>query len=214
MERMMLVPAATATTNNPSPQDVLKMIHARNEQQYTNIPQTVNPHLLEKFDIRQHASARRLETVESSQVYDALSLISDGLRPAATKLLNFLNDRIPWNQHGEVIVNNQVLTNSNIVDILTDLLSKRTNLVSNPVHINTIVAEMTRLNVPKSYINYKGMQARKRSPDPPPPAAATPVPQRNAAKNAQQQITSQSKRKKKKNQKGSSLTKFVNSLIL
>lgn len=63
-----------------------------------------------------------------------------------------------WNNKGELVVNNQVIEGSNIVDLISYLMRSRKSVLS-PVGFNIFWEGIRKLNIPREWIGNKSIQA-------------------------------------------------------
>ena len=60
------------------------------------------------------------------------------------------SDVISWNDNGQLVLDGSTIPNSNIVDLVNDLMRKRKGF--NPKHSNTFAKTLTKINVPDDYV--------------------------------------------------------------
>ena len=60
------------------------------------------------------------------------------------------SDVISWNDNGQLVLEGSIVRNSNIVDLVNDVMRKRRGF--NPEHSNTFVKVLTKINVPEDYL--------------------------------------------------------------
>ena len=57
------------------------------------------------------------------------------------------SDIISWNDNGQLVLEGSIIPNSNIVDLINDVMRKRKGF--NPEHLNTFTKALTKINVPE-----------------------------------------------------------------
>ena len=60
------------------------------------------------------------------------------------------SDVISWNDNGQLVLEGSTVPNSNIVDLVNDVMRKRKGF--NPEHSNTFAKALTKINVPEDYL--------------------------------------------------------------
>ena len=60
------------------------------------------------------------------------------------------SDVISWNDNGELVLDGSTIPNSNIVDLVNDIMRKRKCF--NPEHSSTFPKALTKINVPEDYV--------------------------------------------------------------
>ena len=60
------------------------------------------------------------------------------------------SDIISWKGNGQLVLEGSVVPNSNIVDLVNDVMRKRKGF--NPEHSNTFAKALTKINVPEDYL--------------------------------------------------------------
>ena len=60
------------------------------------------------------------------------------------------SDVISWNDTGQLVLERSVVPNSNIVDLVNDVMRKRKGF--NPEHSNTFAKALAKINVPEDYL--------------------------------------------------------------
>ena len=60
------------------------------------------------------------------------------------------SDIISWNDNGQLVLEGSVVPNSNIVDLVNDVMRKRKGF--NPEHSNTFAKALTKINIPEDYL--------------------------------------------------------------
>ena len=59
-------------------------------------------------------------------------------------------DVISWNDNGQLVLDGSTTPNSNIVDLVNDVMRKRKGF--NPEHSSTFAKALTKINVPEDYV--------------------------------------------------------------
>ena len=60
------------------------------------------------------------------------------------------SDIISWNHNGQLVLDGSVIPNSNIVDLVNDIMRKKKGF--NPEHSNTFAKALAKMNVPEDYL--------------------------------------------------------------
>ena len=60
------------------------------------------------------------------------------------------SDVISWNENGQLVLEGSIIPNSNIVDLVNDVMRKRKGF--NPEHSNTLAKALAKINVPGDYL--------------------------------------------------------------
>ena len=60
------------------------------------------------------------------------------------------SDVISWNDNGQLVLDGSTIPNSNIVDLVNDVMRKRKGF--NPEHSNTFAKALSKINVPEDYV--------------------------------------------------------------
>ena len=60
------------------------------------------------------------------------------------------SDVISWNDNGQLVLDGSTIPNSNIVDLVNDVMRKRKGF--NPEHSNTFTKALTKINVPEDHV--------------------------------------------------------------
>ena len=60
------------------------------------------------------------------------------------------SDVISWNDNGQLVLEGSIVPNSNIVDLVNDVMRKRKGF--NPEHSNTFAKAITKMYVPEDYL--------------------------------------------------------------
>ena len=59
------------------------------------------------------------------------------------------SDVISWNDNGQLVLDGSTILNSNIVDLVNDVMRKNS---FNPEHSSTFAKALAKINVPKDYV--------------------------------------------------------------
>ena len=65
------------------------------------------------------------------------------------------SDVISWNDNGQLVLEGSTVPNSNIVDLVNDVMRKRKGF--NPEHSNTFAKPLAKINVPEDYLRNPDM---------------------------------------------------------
>ena len=60
------------------------------------------------------------------------------------------SDLISWNDNGQLVLEGSIIPNSNVVDLVNDVMRKRKGF--NPEHSNTFAKALAKINVPEDYL--------------------------------------------------------------
>ena len=60
------------------------------------------------------------------------------------------SDVISWNDNGQLVLDGSTIPNSNIVDLVNDVMRKRKGF--NPEHSSTFAKALAKINVPEDYV--------------------------------------------------------------
>ena len=60
------------------------------------------------------------------------------------------SDVISWNDNGQLVFDGSIIPNSNIVDLVNDVMRKRKGF--NPEHSNTFAKALAKINVPEDCV--------------------------------------------------------------
>ena len=60
------------------------------------------------------------------------------------------SDVISWNDNGQLVLEGSILPNSNIVNLVNDVMRKRKGF--NPAHSSTFAKALAKINVPEDYV--------------------------------------------------------------
>ena len=60
------------------------------------------------------------------------------------------SDVISWNDNGQLVLEGSIISNTNIVDLVNDVMRKRKGF--NPEHSNTFAKALAKINVPEDYV--------------------------------------------------------------
>ena len=61
------------------------------------------------------------------------------------------SDIISWNDNGQLVLDGSTIPNSNIVDLVNDVMRKRKGF--NPEHSSTFAKALAKINVPEDYVD-------------------------------------------------------------
>ena len=126
-------------------------------QQYLNTRQ--NMETSQKIQPITPINLERNNSQELSKPHEDKSIletISSTFKNKAKNLLRFIkNDRIKWNDNGVVSYNGETMNNSNIIDLVNDVISPRNRVQiqhSQPENWKEFAHALYALNVPKDLI--------------------------------------------------------------
>lgn len=163
MKRMMLVPPQ----NLPSPlasklsrldaemKDVLNKADLDDETKLSAYSQVLSRYLSARAQYARPTPIPIVDVPTSSPA--AVEIQLDAIPKQYQKKAQLLIDHIRksphlgWNQRNEVVINGESLTNTNILDLVDDLVRPKTK--RNPRGIQDFVRELKKANVPQTLIN-------------------------------------------------------------
>ena len=70
--------------------------------------------------------------------------------PKTFQKLKDHSDVISWNDNGQLVLDGSTIPNSNIVDLVNDVMRKRNGF--NPGHSSTFAKALAKINVPEDYV--------------------------------------------------------------
>ena len=118
--------------SEPSP---VQMI-TQTEQTMTSESDTVTPsHQL-------NATDKQIIDFVSKTMQNSVKLLIQNLKDHS--------DVISWNDNGQLVLEGSIVPNSNIVDLVNDIMQKRKGF--NPEHSNTFAKALTKIKVPEDYL--------------------------------------------------------------
>ena len=84
------------------------------------------------------------------QIIDSVSKTMQNRAKLLIQKLKDHADVISWNDNGQLVLEGSIIPNSNIVDLVNDVMRKRKGF--NPEHSNTFAKALTKINVPEDYL--------------------------------------------------------------
>lgn len=97
---------------------------------------------------------------ESENIHDdskILNILPQGLRKQGSQLLEFLKtdpNKLKWNNRGEIIYKNNIITNSNLSDLLSLVLGQRKNY-KHVIGTDEFLQALQEMNAPKFFFKNK-----------------------------------------------------------
>ena len=131
--------------------------------------------------------------------------VPKGLQKQAGLLFDIIKDdvNIDWNDRGELIVNNNPIQNSNVVDLVNDVIRSRKNF--NPIGWEIFARKLYEINVPRDLIrNPTRLNYIQNTYDSPPPSPTNP----NTIKDAIRLLRSPAPRVDKKKRRTRSASRW------
>ena len=130
-------------------------LYTQTLQQYRNVRQNLEPAAASLLATPTSTSKESITNNESTKVYADKSIIETvptTYRTRASNLLRFIknDDKIKWNDNGIVTYNGRTLNNSNIIDLVNDVVRPRKR--SQPNRWQEFAQALDELNVPKDLI--------------------------------------------------------------
>ena len=84
------------------------------------------------------------------QIIDSVPKTMQNRAKLLIQKLKDYSDIIRWNDNGQLVLEGSIVPNSNIVDLVNDVMRKRKGF--NPEHSNTFAKALTNINVPEDYV--------------------------------------------------------------
>ena len=84
------------------------------------------------------------------QIIDSVPKTMQNRAKLLIQTLKDHSDVISWNDNGQLVLEGSIIPNSNIVDLVNDVMRKRKGF--NPEHSNTFAKALTKINVPEDYL--------------------------------------------------------------
>ena len=84
------------------------------------------------------------------QIIDSVPKTMQNLAKLLIQKLKDHSDVISWNDNGQLVLEGSIVPNSNIVDLVNDVMRKRKGF--NPEHSNTFAKALSKINVPEDYL--------------------------------------------------------------
>ena len=109
-------------------------------QMITHTEQTMNS----ESDTSEQLSAT------DKQIIDSVPKTMQNRAKLLIKKLKDHSDAISWNNNGQLVLEGSIVPNSNIVDLVNDVMRKRKGF--NQEHSNIFVKALAKINVPEDYL--------------------------------------------------------------
>ena len=84
------------------------------------------------------------------QIIDSVPKMMQNHAKLLIQKLKDHSDIISWNDNGQLVLEGSIIPNSNIVNLVNDIMHKRKSF--NPEHSNTFAKALTKINVPEDYL--------------------------------------------------------------
>ena len=84
------------------------------------------------------------------QIIDSVPKTMQNRAKLLIQKLKYHSDVISWNDNGQLVLDGSTIPNSNIVDLLNDVMRERK--VFNPEHSSTFAKALAKINVPEDYV--------------------------------------------------------------
>ena len=84
------------------------------------------------------------------QIIDSVPKTMQNCAKLLIQKLKDHSDVISWNDNGQLALEGSIVPNSNIVDLVNDVMQKRKGF--NPEHSNTFAKALAKINVPEDYL--------------------------------------------------------------
>ena len=84
------------------------------------------------------------------QIIDSVPKTMQNLAKLLIQKLKDHSDVISWNDNGQLVLEGSIVPNSNIVDLVNDVMRKRKGF--NPEHSNKFAKALAKINVPDDYL--------------------------------------------------------------
>ena len=84
------------------------------------------------------------------QIIDSVPKTMQNCAKLLIQKLKDHSDVISWNDNGQLALEGSIVPNSNIVDLVNDVMRKRKGF--NPEHSNTFAKALAKINVPEDYL--------------------------------------------------------------
>ena len=97
-----------------------------------------------------HASPSQQLTATDKQIIDSVPKTMQNCAKLLIQKLKDYSDVISWNDNGQLVLEGSIVLNSNIVNLVNDVMRKRKSF--NPEHSNTFAKALSKINVPKDYL--------------------------------------------------------------
>ena len=94
-------------------------------------------------------SSQQLNATDK-QIIDSVPKTMQNRAKLLIQKLKDHSDVISWNDNGQLVLEGSIVPNSNIVDLVNDVMRKRKGF--NPEHSNTFTKALAKINVPEDYL--------------------------------------------------------------
>ena len=84
------------------------------------------------------------------QIIDSVSKTMQNRAKLLIQKLKDHSDVISWTDNGQLVLEGSIVPNSNMVDLVNDIMRKRKGF--NPEHSSTFAIALAKINVPKDYV--------------------------------------------------------------
>ena len=91
----------------------------------------------------------QLNTTDKQIIDSVLKTMQNRAKLLIQKLKHH-SDVISWNDNGQLVLKGSIVPNSNIVNLVNDIMRKRKGF--NPEHSNTFAKALAKINVPEDYL--------------------------------------------------------------
>src|SRR5215813_6616235 len=89
---------------------------------------------------------------------DILEKVKPGQRKRAKKILEVIRPYVDWSREGEIAYNRETITDSNIIELINDLLLKKADTTLKPVGFQQFAEALKRGRVRRSVVCSKKRQ--------------------------------------------------------
>ena len=96
------------------------------------------------------ASPSQQLTATDKQIIDSVPKTVQNHAKLLIQKLKDHSDIISWSDNGQLVLEGSIVPNSNIVDLVNDVMRKRKGF--NPEHSNTFAKALAKINVPEDYL--------------------------------------------------------------
>ena len=143
------------------PKDTKAIMYAQQLQRVNQLKNQVfrpEPSPVQMITHKEQTMTSESDSATPSQQLDAtdkqiIDSVSKTMRNRAKLLIQKLKDHpdvISWNDNGQLVLEGSIVRNSNIVDLVNDVMRKRKGF--NPEHSNTFAKVLPKINVPEDYL--------------------------------------------------------------
>ena len=93
--------------------------------------------------------SQQLNATDKQVIYSVPKTMQNHAKLLIHKLKDH-SDVISWSDNGQLVLEGSMVPNSNIVDLVNDVMRKRNGF--NPEHSNTFAKALAKINVPEDYL--------------------------------------------------------------